>query len=279
MAVQEKLNAKYLRILWGTLNDQTPSYPLSAIRAHWRQARETDLQALAAEITAWQQALWKVVKVGSYIYPLGKGYAESTSRQIANNPSLTDVRTLRLAVRPLAGQSQIVPDLSAQDLTRGCTEFRKCFPLYLSFPQVIPNDEVVSLKMFHREDEPLARLLLDDAEARRLDRLWAEQQLYQPAADCREQLSAVVHRLCNVKTSPRRWLPTLRACGPCSAPAPMRLSKKSGPPCRSSCSPPGLCFPGLPAAAGREGRNGTAPIASKAFAGEARSMTRRFARF
>ena len=44
-------------------------------------------------------------------------------------------------------------------LLAGHAEFRKVFPLYVCFPQVVPTDEVVTLKMFHREDEPLARLL------------------------------------------------------------------------------------------------------------------------
>ncbi len=59
-------------------------------------------------------------------------------------------------------------------MVRGNAEFRKIFPLYLCFPAVVPNDEVVSLKMYHREDEPLERLFLDEAEQRRLDRLWEE---------------------------------------------------------------------------------------------------------
>ena len=39
---------------------------------------------------------------------------------------------------------------------------------------VVPTDEVVSLKMFHREDEPLERLMLDDEQKRRIDHLWNE---------------------------------------------------------------------------------------------------------
>ena len=39
--------------------------------------------------------------------------------------------------------------------------------------------------MFHREDEPLERLFLDDEQKRRLDRLWAEQRFIsrQPVAE------------------------------------------------------------------------------------------------
>jgi hypothetical protein len=59
-------------------------------------------------------------------------------------------------------------------LVQGHADFRRVFPLFLCFPRVVPTDEVVSLKMFHREDEPLVRLFLDEEEARRVDRLWAE---------------------------------------------------------------------------------------------------------
>src|SRR5262249_8109347 len=67
----------------------------------------------------------------------------------------------------------------------GNLEFRKVFPLYICFPPVVPTDEVVSLKMFHREDEPLERLFLSDSEKQKLDRLWVEQRFIsrQPVAE------------------------------------------------------------------------------------------------
>ncbi|MDB5388382.1 MAG: hypothetical protein JWM11_4028 [Planctomycetaceae bacterium] len=61
-------------------------------------------------------------------------------------------------------------------LIQGNADFRSLFPMYLCYPQVIPNDEVVSLKMFHREDEPLARLFLNQEQQRRLDDLWREHE-------------------------------------------------------------------------------------------------------
>src|SRR6185436_8387658 len=72
-----------------------------------------------------------------------------------------------------------------KQFTAGSTEFRKVFPLYTCFPQVVPTDEGVSLKMFHREDEPLERLFLSDGEKKRLDRLWSEQRFIsrQPVAE------------------------------------------------------------------------------------------------
>lgn len=47
-----------------------------------------------------------------------------------------------------------------------------CFPAALCYRKIVPVDEVVTLKLFHREDEHLKRLMLDDQEARNLDRLW-----------------------------------------------------------------------------------------------------------
>ena len=63
---------------------------------------------------------------------------------------------------------------TADQLRRGFDDFRNCFPLFICFPGVIPVDEVVCLKMYHREDEPLIRLFLDDAQRHYIDRLWAE---------------------------------------------------------------------------------------------------------
>jgi hypothetical protein len=53
-------------------------------------------------------------------------------------------------------------------------EFRRVFPAALCYTKLVPSDEVVTLTLFHREDEPLSRLMLDDATKETLDRLWAE---------------------------------------------------------------------------------------------------------
>ena len=53
-------------------------------------------------------------------------------------------------------------------------EFRQVFPAAVCYSRVVPVDEVITLTLFHREDEHLARLMLDDAQKARLDRLWDE---------------------------------------------------------------------------------------------------------
>ena len=53
-------------------------------------------------------------------------------------------------------------------------DFRELFPAAMCHAQIVPVDEVVTMILFHREDAALARLMLSDAEAARLDRLWDE---------------------------------------------------------------------------------------------------------
>lgn len=52
--------------------------------------------------------------------------------------------------------------------------FRSVFPAALCYTKIVPVDEVVTLTLFHREDDHLARLVLSDPEREELDRLWKE---------------------------------------------------------------------------------------------------------
>lgn len=52
--------------------------------------------------------------------------------------------------------------------------FRALFPIALAYTKIVPVDEVVTLTLFYREDEPLRRLMLGEAESAELDRLWSE---------------------------------------------------------------------------------------------------------
>ena len=52
--------------------------------------------------------------------------------------------------------------------------FRQIFPAALCYTKIVPVDEVVTLTLFYREDDHLARLMLDDAQKAKLDRLWDE---------------------------------------------------------------------------------------------------------
>jgi hypothetical protein len=59
-----RLNARYLRTLWGALTGSAPSLLLDRLRTRWRAARPGDAAALAAEVAAWQKGLWTFGPVG-----------------------------------------------------------------------------------------------------------------------------------------------------------------------------------------------------------------------
>lgn len=89
--------------------------------------------------------------------------------QVLTAPPNTDTRW--------DGTSSVVASAEGEGykrLLQGHADFRRTFPQFLCFPRIRPDDEAVCLKMYHREDEPLIRLFLDDEQTRRLDHLWVE---------------------------------------------------------------------------------------------------------
>jgi hypothetical protein len=70
----------------------------------------------------------------------------------------------------------IVNDASAarKRIEAAFDEFRQIFPAALCYTKIVPVDEVVTLTLYYREDDHFKRLMLDDRQAARLDRLWDE---------------------------------------------------------------------------------------------------------
>lgn len=64
VAKERGLNAKYLGILWQSLNDPKSSLLLDNIRSRWRSTRQDQVDALAVEVGLWQKGLWKFSSVG-----------------------------------------------------------------------------------------------------------------------------------------------------------------------------------------------------------------------
>jgi hypothetical protein len=107
VAVKERLNLKYLRLLWQTLNDDKLSFPLDRLRDRFRTARPADASAILAEINAWQTQLWRFVPIGSY-------RDDNLVRQLPNDPAPVETQTLRLPLKPAPGQSEVVLYLTAR---------------------------------------------------------------------------------------------------------------------------------------------------------------------
>ena len=95
------------------------------------------------------------------------------------NPQRTNPTTFRsgdplIVEEPEPRVAQIVHARVAAERARPANEFRALFPPAVLFEPIIPRDAQGSLFMFHREDEPLRRLMLNDASRAELDRLWSE---------------------------------------------------------------------------------------------------------
>jgi uncharacterized protein DUF1592/uncharacterized protein DUF1588/uncharacterized protein DUF1587/uncharacterized protein DUF1585/uncharacterized protein DUF1595/cytochrome c len=75
-----------------------------------------------------------------------------------------------------AGSPIVVRDGSRAktEWQRALADFRRWFPAAVCYARIVPVDEVITLVLFHREDEHLCRLMLDDHERATLDHLWRE---------------------------------------------------------------------------------------------------------
>ncbi len=68
----------------------------------------------------------------------------------------------------------LVTAASRNLVERAVDSYRNLFPPAPCYARIVPVDEVVTLVLFHREDDHFKRLLLNDDEIRELDRLWNE---------------------------------------------------------------------------------------------------------
>ncbi|MCX6378637.1 MAG: DUF1587 domain-containing protein, partial [Armatimonadetes bacterium] len=117
VAKQGRIHPRYLRTLWEVLTGTTASYPLETIREQWRKATESDVPTLVSAIESWQSALWRTVRVGSYVQNIGLKYSDSPSRQVPNDPTVAEVQSLRLTVKPTPGQSETVISLATREMS------------------------------------------------------------------------------------------------------------------------------------------------------------------
>ncbi|MBC8326136.1 MAG: DUF1592 domain-containing protein [Verrucomicrobia subdivision 3 bacterium] len=80
--------------------------------------------------------------------------------------------------KPAAGAISVQPIITgtaaAKRMVQAYDDFRALFPAAMCHAQIVPVDEVVTMILYHREDEALRRLMLSEAEVAELDRLWDE---------------------------------------------------------------------------------------------------------
>lgn len=113
VAAEQKLNPKYLGMLWEMLQQKEQSIVLSSIRSKWEQATPEKMDDLLLEVSRWQQALWRFTSVGH----IGKKNGP-TSWQEKVSPVAT-TQEIRVKLNPQLGQKETVLYLAASDLADG----------------------------------------------------------------------------------------------------------------------------------------------------------------
>ena len=172
VATEKGLSAKYLAVVWHTLNDAKPSFPLNRLRTVWIDAGDQDVDAIFAEVSAWFDRLWEFPRIGSYVNTHRQkpkspaiAHAESTDTPLESSGAVWDEEKQQIVVSGSDAEKRLLVELD---------EFRHVFPPNICYPHIIPLDEVVCLKTFHREDQPLRELFLSDEQTARLEHLWRE---------------------------------------------------------------------------------------------------------
>ena len=278
VAKEQKLSAKYLALVWSFLNATEPAPILDDLRARWRTAKPDDLPALTAQLTRWQNVLWKFNSIGHigkldgpqswlapvdplvmkheirfklpatkadevtlYLVATSVGDATEPVEVIWQQPKfvapgrpdllLKDIPGLsvkldsadlkmkaplvveiRVPAKSVAGAEFVATGVmqtssperslvqlsvttakpsavqvlqpgspilvanegSRKQITAALQAFRDVFPIAVCYTKIVPVDEVVTLTLYYREDHLLSRMMLDDTQARKLDRLWEE---------------------------------------------------------------------------------------------------------
>lgn len=138
------------------------------------------VDGVAAEDLAVRAPAVLTVRIPSELAAGAELVGSAVVRPLEGGDDFAQVRVgTEAPAAPAAGLRPDAPVLVADPaaearLKAAFEEFRRWFPPALCYEKIVPVDEVVTLTLFHREDEPLRRLMLDDAEAAELDRLWDE---------------------------------------------------------------------------------------------------------
>ena len=95
----------------------------------------------------------------------------AVSETTANGPWTSNNRGVSYATPVIVGEGS---PARRSPMESSFEDFRSWFPAALCYTKIVPVDEVVTLTLFYREDDQLQRLMLDEAQIAKLDRLWDE---------------------------------------------------------------------------------------------------------
>lgn len=92
------------------------------------------------------------------------------NQTVGNGPWTADNRKVSYAAPILVQEGSA----ARKRVESALDEYRQLFPAALCYTKIVPVDEVVTLTLYYREDDHLARLMLSESQKKHLDQLWDE---------------------------------------------------------------------------------------------------------
>ena len=145
-----------------------PTGPLQWLALALGDAKLGDVDAAAPAVLEYKLP-GKLVADGEVVVT-----AQLHPEKGANGTAQFLVALNRPDAKALQGQPMVTGAKAGKQMEQAYDDFRELFPAAMCHAQIVPVDEVVTMILYHREDQMLRRLMLSEAEAAELDRLWDE---------------------------------------------------------------------------------------------------------
>lgn len=149
-------------------NFTNPTGPLQWLALALGDAKLGDVDAAAPAVLKYKLP-GKLVAGGEVVVT-----AQLHPDKGANGTAQFLVALNRPDAKALQGQPMVTGAKAGQQMEQAYDDFRELFPAAMCHAQIVPVDEVVTMILYHREDQMLRRLMLSEAESTELDRLWDE---------------------------------------------------------------------------------------------------------
>ena len=149
-------------------NFTSPTGPLQWLALALGEAKLADVDAAAPAVLEYKLP-GQLVAGGEVVVT-----AQLHPEKGANGTAQFLLSLTKPDAKALLGQPMTTGAKSGQAMAAAYDDFRALFPAAMCHAQIVPVDEVVTMILYHREDDALRRLMLSEAEAAELDRLWDE---------------------------------------------------------------------------------------------------------
>ncbi len=178
--------------------------------ADWQQV--ADLSGLVMKVPSMVEVAFPADLVEGCTFAASAFSVGAGSVQVTATSSSDAATVQRESAVELVSGVPVVASTEAarQRVQQAFDEFRSVFPAAMCHARIVPVDEVVTLLLYHREDDYLSRLMLSDEQSLQLDRLWSELRFVSQDALRLEVALEQILEFSTQDADPRRFDPVLK---------------------------------------------------------------------